>query len=60
MMLMTKFGTLMTNGRINNEYKKQNIGVKTIGDFSILPDSEMEIVLEKFKNYGLNVKHKRK
>jgi len=44
MMLMTKFGTLMTNGRINNEYKKQN----------------MEIVLEKFKNYGLNVKHKRK
>lgn len=34
------------------------IGVKTIGDFSILPDSEMEIVLEKFKNYGLNVKHK--
>lgn len=34
------------------------IGVKTIGNFSILPDSEMEIVLEKFKNYGLNVKHK--
>ena len=34
------------------------IGVKTIGDFSILPDNEMEIVLEKFKNYGLNVKHK--
>lgn len=34
------------------------IGVKTIGSFSILPDSEMEIVLEKFKNYGLNVKHK--
>lgn len=36
------------------------IGVKTIGNFSILPDSEMEIVLEKFKNYGLNVKHKSK
>ena len=36
------------------------IGVRTIGDFSILPDSEMEIVLEKFKNYGLNVKHKSK
>ena len=36
------------------------IGVKTIGDFSVLPDSEMEIVLEKFKNYGLNVKHKSK
>lgn len=34
------------------------IGVKTIGNFSTLPDSEMEIVLEKFKNYGLNVKHK--
>lgn len=34
------------------------IGVRTIGNFSILPDSEMEIVLEKFKNYGLNVKHK--
>ena len=34
------------------------IGVKTIGNFSILHDSEMEIVLEKFKNYGLNVKHK--
>ncbi len=36
------------------------IGVKTIGNFSILSDDEMEIVLEKFKNYGLNVKHKRK
>lgn len=36
------------------------IGVKTIGNFSVLSDSEMEIVLEKFKNYGLNVKHKRK
>lgn len=36
------------------------IGVKTIGKFSVLPDKEMEIVLEKFKNYGLNVKHKTK
>lgn len=36
------------------------IGVKTIGNFSVLSDSEMEIVLEKFKNYGLNVKHKTK
>ncbi|WP_304333491.1 L-fuculose-phosphate aldolase [Brachyspira innocens] len=36
------------------------IGVRSIGDFSILPDSEMEVVLEKFKNYGLNVKHKNK
>ena len=34
------------------------IGVRTIGNFSVLSESEMEIVLEKFKNYGLNVKHK--
>ena len=36
------------------------IGVRGIGDYSVLPDSEMEVVLEKFKNYGLNVKHKNK
>ena len=36
------------------------MGVRGIGDYSILPDSEMEVVLEKFKNYGLNVKHKTK
>ena len=32
------------------------IGVKTIGNFSILPDSEMEIVLEKFKKLRLECK----
>ena len=36
------------------------MGVRGIGDYSILSDAEMEIVLEKFKNYGLNVKHKTK
>lgn len=33
------------------------ISVRTIGDFTILSDDEMAVVLEKFKNYGLNVKH---
>lgn len=36
------------------------MGVRGIGDYSVLSDAEMEIVLEKFKNYGLNVKHKTK
>lgn len=35
------------------------ITVRNIGDYSVLSDSEMEVILEKFKNYGLNVKHKK-
>lgn len=36
------------------------ISVRSIGNFTVLSDEEMNVVLEKFKNYGLNVKHKSK
>ncbi|KLI22157.1 L-fuculose phosphate aldolase [Brachyspira hyodysenteriae] len=36
------------------------IGVRSIGDYNVLSDGEMDIVLAKFNNYGLNVEHKNK
>ena len=36
------------------------IGVRSIGEYKVLSDSEMDIVLAKFNNYGLNVEHKDK
>ncbi len=33
------------------------MGVRAAGQFTTLPDEEIKVVLEKFKNYGLNVKH---
>lgn len=35
------------------------MGVRNNGDYSILSDNEMEIILEKFNNYGLNVENKK-
>lgn len=35
------------------------IQLRAVGDYTVLSDSEMDIVLEKFKNYGLNVRHKK-
>jgi len=36
------------------------IGVRSVEQFTIIPDSEIEVVIEKFKTYGLNVKHNKK
>ncbi len=36
------------------------MGVRAAGQFTTLPDEEIKVVLEKFKNYGLNVKHEGK
>ena len=33
------------------------MGVKATGKYTVLPDEEIAIVLKKFGNYGLNVKH---
>ena len=35
------------------------IGIRSIGDYKVLSDSEMDMVLAKFNNYGLNVEHKK-
>ena len=35
------------------------IQLRAAGDFTLLSDEEMDVVLEKFNHYGLNVRHKK-
>jgi len=36
------------------------MGVSAAGKFTVLPDEEIDVVIGKFSNYGLNVKHNKK